>query len=132
VPVAVLTSVRFLATGGCNSFSAAAPAPTGTVYCSNLLGNAGRNSLYGPELTTVDFSLFKNFRVTKISEAFNMQFRAVFFNILNHPNFSTPNFLTDSNNNSIFAANGALTGNAGVLGSTATTSRQIQLGLKLN
>jgi Carboxypeptidase regulatory-like domain len=99
--------------------------------CSNLLGNAGRNSLYGPGLTSVDFSVFKNFRLTKISESFNVQFRAEFFNILNHPNFQAPNFLTDGNNNSIFDASGARLSGAGILGSTTTTSRQIQLGLKL-
>ncbi len=93
--------------------------------CLNLLGNAGRNSLYGPGLATVDFSVFKNFHLTKISEAFNVQFRAEFFNILNHTNFQAPNFLTDNNNNSVDQPNG------GILASTATTSRQIQLGLKL-
>jgi hypothetical protein len=99
--------------------------------CANLLGNAGRNSLYGPGLATVDFSIFKNFRVTRISEAFNVQFRAEFFNILNHTNFAAPNFLTDGNNNSIFDANGSPLLNAGVLASTTTTSRQIQFGLKV-
>lgn len=99
--------------------------------CSNLVGNAGRNSLYGPKLTTVDFSIFKNLRVARISEAFKVQFRAEFFNILNHTNFQAPNFLTDNNNNSIFDSNGTPLANAGVLGSTATTSRQIQLGLKV-
>ncbi|MCU1303877.1 MAG: hypothetical protein JWQ87_4161 [Candidatus Sulfotelmatobacter sp.] len=99
--------------------------------CANLLGNAGRNSLYGPGLATVDFSVFKNFRFTRISEAFNVQFRAEFFNILNHTNFSAPNFLTDGNNNSIFDPNGSPLSNAGVLASTTTTSRQIQFGLKV-
>jgi hypothetical protein len=108
---------------------AGSPGIPGT--CSNLVGNAGRNSLYGPGLTTVDFSVFKNFRVARVSEAFNVQFRAEFFNVLNHTNFSAPNFLTDSNNNSIFDANGSLLSNAGILGSTATSSRQIQLGLKV-
>jgi hypothetical protein len=101
-------------------------------FCQNLVGNAGRNSLYGPGLATVDFSVFKNFRVTKISEAFNVQFRAEFFNILNHTNFQATNFLTDGNNNSIFNGDGSLLSTtAGVLGSTTTSSRQIQLGLKL-
>jgi hypothetical protein len=99
--------------------------------CANLLGNAGRNSLYGPGLATVDFSVFKNFRVQKISEAFNVQFRAEFFNILNHANFAAPNFLTDGNNNSIFDGTGLPLQNAGVLASTTTSSRQIQLGLKV-
>ena len=99
--------------------------------CANLLGNAGRNSLYGPRSTTVDLSIFKNFQAPRISEAFKVQFRAEIFNILNHTNFQAPNFLNDSNN-SIFAANGTPLSNAGVLGSTATLSRQIQLGLKFN
>lgn len=117
---------------GCapNSFPGAPAAPTGTQYCQNLVGNAGRNSLYGPRLTTVDFSVFKNTHVPKISETFNVQFRAEFFNILNHPNLAAPNFLNDSNN-SIFNPNGSVSGNAGVIGSTSTSSRQIQLGLKL-
>jgi hypothetical protein len=98
--------------------------------CANLVGNAGRNSLYGPGLKTVDFSVFKNTHVPRISETFNVQFRAEFFNILNHPNFAAPNFLNDSNN-SIFNSDGTVSGNAGMLGSTSTSSRQIQLGLKL-
>ncbi len=117
---------------GCapNSFSSAPAAPAGTQYCQNLVGNAGRNSLYGPRLTTVDFSVFKNTHIPRISETFNVQFRVEFFNILNHPNFAAPNFLNDSNN-SVFNPNGTGSGNAGVLGSTSTSSRQIQLGLKL-
>ncbi len=93
-----------------------APAVTGGV----LVGNSGRNSFYGPGLTTVDFSTFKNFHFT---ERYRLQFRAEFFNILNHPNFAAPNFLNDSNNS-------IGTSNAGVIGSTSTSSRQIQLGLK--
>ena len=98
--------------------------------CTNLVGNAGRNSIYGPGLTTVDFSIFKNTHVPRISEAFNIQFRAEFFNIMNHPNFAAPNFLNDSNN-SIFDASGAPITKAGVIGSTSTEARRIQLGLKL-
>lgn len=86
-----------------------------------LVGNAGRNQFYGPGLTTVDFSTFKNF---KIAERLRLQFRAEFFNLLNHPNFAAPNFLNDANTS-------ILTTNAGVLASTSTTSRQIQLGMKL-
>jgi hypothetical protein len=95
----------------------APPAVAGGV----LVGNSGRNAFYGPGLNTVDFSTFKNFQFT---ERFKFQFRAEFFNILNHPNFAAPNFLNDGNN-SIGSSN------AGVIGSTSTISRQIQLGLKL-
>jgi outer membrane receptor protein involved in Fe transport len=117
--------------GQCTTFkNAAAPPPAGTVYCSNLLGNSGRNSFYGPGLTTVDFSIFKNTRVTKISESFNVQFRAEFFNILNHTNFAAPDFL-NSANNSAFDETGVPFSNFGHLASTTTTSRQIQLGMKI-
>jgi hypothetical protein len=82
-----------------------------------VLGNNGRNSLVGPRLVNVDFSLFKN---THITERFNVQFRAEFFNIFNHTNLQAP-----VDNITLFV-NGA-----GQIDSTATTSRQIQLGLKL-
>jgi len=95
----------------------APPAVAGGV----LVGNSGRNRFYGPGLTTVDFSSFKNFRIT---ERIKLQFRAEFFNLLNHPNFAAPNFLNESNNS-------IGTPNAAVIGSTSTSSRQIQLGLKL-
>ena len=95
----------------------AAPAVAGGV----LVGNSRRNQFYGPALTTVDFSIFKNFAIL---EKLNLQFRAEFFNLLNHPNFAAPNFLNDANNS-------IGTSNAGIIGSTSTSPRQIQFGLKL-
>ena len=53
-------------------------APYGT------LGNSGRNSLNNPNYFNMDFSIVKN---TKMNETVDMQFRAEFFNVLNHPNF---------------------------------------------
>jgi hypothetical protein len=58
----------------------ATPFPT----CTNLLGNARRNILPSPGYKNFDFSLYKN---TRISERVDTQFRAEFFNVLNHPNF---------------------------------------------
>ena len=104
--------------------------PTGSQFCSNVLGNTHRNQFYGPRLTTVDFSIFKNTRIPSISEAFNIQFRAEFFNILNHTNFLSPGFLnTFGQNNSVYDFNGSSLPTA--LNQTSTTSRQIQLGLKV-
>jgi outer membrane receptor protein involved in Fe transport len=118
---------------GCapNSFpNAPQPAPSGMQYCSNVLGNSGRNRFYGPRLTTVDFSIFKNTRIPAISETFNLQFRAEFFNILNHTNFLSPGFLnTFGQNNSVFDSDGSSLPTA--LNQTSTSSRQIQLGLKV-
>ena len=50
-------------------------------------GNAGFNILRGPGLTNLDASLFRNFKVT---ERFNVQFRAEAFNATNTPHFSNP------------------------------------------
>jgi TonB dependent receptor len=51
-------------------------------------GNLGRNSIFGPGYRNLDFSITKN---TQIRERLNLQFRAEFFNVLNHPNFALPN-----------------------------------------
>jgi len=91
--------------------------------CANLFGNAGRNSVIGPGLVTWDFSLVKN---THVKERFNLQFRAEFFNILNKANFGTP-----VDNSTFFDSGGNPVGGAGALDTTSTTSRQIQLGLKV-
>jgi carboxypeptidase family protein/TonB-dependent receptor-like protein len=111
-----------------NSFPGASPsqpAPAGTVYCGNLFGNGGRNTLIGPRLVNLDFSLFKNTPIKRISEQFNVQFRFEVFNILNHANFNPP-----TANNQIFDGTGAPVGGAGQLNGTATTSRQLQFALK--
>jgi outer membrane receptor protein involved in Fe transport len=129
-----------LSFAGCapNSFpNAPQPPPSGMQYCSNVLGNSGRNRFYGPRLTTVDFSIFKNTRIPTISETFNLQFRAEFFNILNHTNFLSPGFLnTFGQNNSVFDSDGSsfcpsISNCQTALNQTSTTSRQIQLGLKV-
>jgi hypothetical protein len=105
---------------------ASAPPPAGTVYCSNLLGNLSRNSVIGPGLVNVDFSIFKNFPIHRISESFNIQFRTEFFNLLNKANFTAP-----IDNSNIFDASGAPVGNAGFIDSTSTSAREIQFGLKV-
>ena len=48
----------------------------------------------------LDFSTFKDFQ---LSERFRLQFRAEFFNILNHPNFNAPGF----GGNGVVAISGA-------------------------
>jgi hypothetical protein len=102
------------------------PYSTDANSCSNLLGNSGRNPLTGPGLTNVDFSLFKNTHIKRISETANLQFRAEVFNIFNHANFAPP-----LDNNTLFNPDGTSVGNAGVIDATQTSSRQIQFGLKL-
>jgi hypothetical protein len=53
-------------------------APYGT------LGDTGRDALNNPNYFNLDFSIVKN---TKLNEKVSMQFRAEFFDVLNHPNF---------------------------------------------
>jgi len=96
--------------------------------CLNLRGNSGRNTLIGPGTSNLDFSLFKNNYIKRIAENFNVQFRAEFFNILNHANFSVP---LSPDNTDIFDSTGAPTGVAGRLTSTTTTAREIQFALKV-
>jgi Carboxypeptidase regulatory-like domain/TonB-dependent Receptor Plug Domain len=97
------------------------------------MGSGGRNTITGPGLQDLDFSLVKNTYVKRISESFNVQFRAEFFNILNHANFnpigenSTYGQILDG------LSTGAI-GGAGQLNSadgTATDPREIQLALKI-
>jgi hypothetical protein len=50
-------------------------------------GTLGRNVLRGFDLWQADFALRRQFRLT---EKLNLQFRAEFFNLFNHPNFADP------------------------------------------
>lgn len=96
--------------------------------CFNLRGNAGRNIMIGPGTANLDFSVFKNNYIRRISESFNVQFRAEFFNILNRANFSVP---AAPNSTDIFDSSGAPTGVAGLLTSTTTAARETQFALKV-
>jgi hypothetical protein len=104
-----------------------------TCYTSQPFGTLGdvpRGSVTGPGLVNLDFSLIKN---TKVWEGLNAQFRAEFYNVLNHTNFAQP-LATGVLTGAAFAATAAPTGQPGDSGSiegTATTSREIQFGLKL-
>jgi hypothetical protein len=91
------------------------------------IGTATRNLATGPRLFNMDMALYKNIPITSISEGFRVQLRAEFFNILNHTNFAPP-----LANNAVFNATGAPIGAGGRITSTQTSSRQIQLGVRLN
>src|SRR6266478_3119533 len=101
------------------------------IACLSMVGTNGQEPRNAPKILRItrepvlpgqanlDSSLFKNIG----RERFHAQFRAEFFNILNHANFRAP-----LSNLTIFGANGAPTANAGLINSTTTTSRQIQFG----
>jgi hypothetical protein len=108
--------------------SVGGPIDPNSLQCFNLRGNAGRNILIGPGMTEMDFSIFKNNHIKRISENFNVQFRAEIFNILNHANFAPP---VTPDNSDIFDSTGAATGVAGLLTKTTTTAREIQFAIKV-
>jgi hypothetical protein len=116
--------------------SLAGPVDPASLQCFNLRGNSGRNILVGPGVTSLDFSVFKNNHIRRISENFNVQFRVEMFNILNHPNFAPPG--PGDGNTDIFDATGKSLapspsnpgGTAGVLLRTTVPERQIQFAIK--
>jgi hypothetical protein len=101
-------------------------------------GNSGRGIIEGPGFRNLDFSLFKNFRMT---ESARLQFRAEFFNITNTPHFNVPNagLNTGSQFQPVRNASGQVTwpsqanivGGVGSVTSLIAPMRNIQFGLKL-
>jgi len=90
-------------------------------------GDAGRNIVTGPNYRDFDFSILKN---TQIGERVNAQFRAEFFNIVNHPAFALPsNILAAPNFGALFQTPDTAQNNVG-LGSGGP--RLIQFALKVS
>jgi hypothetical protein len=108
-----------------------ADSPAGCVPLSGLSAlGGGLQTSYAPGVTKFDFSAFKALQLT---ERFSLQFRAEFFNILNHPNFNAPGF---GGNGVVSIPNSTNFTNAnfGEIGSTRDAPydpRQIQFALKL-
>jgi hypothetical protein len=88
---------------------------------ADTFGNAGRNIIEGPGYTDVDATLSRTFPLPRES---NLQFRAEFFNVLNHPQFNPPNVTADS------ASFGVISSAEGSSG-TAESPRQIQFALRI-
>jgi Carboxypeptidase regulatory-like domain len=101
-----------------------------TAPSPGTFGDLGRDTLTGPGLSELDFSVAKS---TIIREGLRAQFRAEFFNVLNHSNFTTPNPVVYSSGPTpkTPTTEAQVSPTAGVVSATATTSRQIQFGLKL-
>jgi hypothetical protein len=78
------------------------------------LGNAPRTVGYGPQRTNVDMSLYKKFSTF---ESQNLEFRAEFFNILNHSQFGLPD---QGFGNATF----------GTISTTVHENRQVQFAMK--
>ena len=84
-------------------------------------GDLGRNAFTGPQFFNTDFSIIKN---TRITERFNLQFRAEFFDIFNEANFGNPVLNVQSGSFGRITSTRFPTGDSG-------SSRQLQFALKL-
>lgn len=91
-----------------------------TLPDAGFFGNLGRNTLIGPGLATTDMSLSKKITVGAVT----MQARFEVFNVFNRANFAIPSQRT------VFTTSGPV-GSAGLITSTTTSARQMQLGLRL-
>ena len=85
-------------------------------------GNVHRNSLVGPNLSNVNFSLGKNFH---LYERGSLQIRADATNILNHPGFGTPNQYLNQ------GSSGFVTGSSTIT-STTIGGRTMQLDARFS
>jgi hypothetical protein len=83
-----------------------------TIPALYQMGNAGRNSLWGPGLFRADLSLLKSFKITERAR-FKLQWEA--YNVFNRANYSNPNGNIDQST-------------AGVINSMADIMRQMQFG----
>jgi hypothetical protein len=109
------------------------PPPVGTY------GNAGRDTIIGPNLWGMDNSISKSWGISKISEQFRIQFRAEAFNVLNHPTFLNPATGQAAVFNAALSPAVATNPYAGVapnstvgkITATNSTPRQVQLALKI-
>ena len=111
------------------------PVPDTPAGCVPLAGfrRSGRRAHRQPTDPASIGSTSRLFKGFQISDRFSMQFRAEFFNILNHPNFNAPNF--GGNGVTAIGNSGNFTSSTfGEIGSTRDAPydpRQIQFALKL-
>ncbi len=92
------------------------------------LGNLGRGALIGPNLRTFDLAAVKSTPFTMLGENASIQFRVECFNLFNRPNFGPPSLLAFAG----IADNEEPLASLGRIRTTVTSSRQIQLGLRLS
>jgi hypothetical protein len=95
---------------------------------AGTLGNAGRGTVIGPNLRTFDLAATKIFKWSRLGEGGAIQFRAEAFNLLNRANFSTPLLTAFAGDRDEEAPLASL----GIIRSTVTSSRQIQLSLRIS
>jgi hypothetical protein len=103
-----------------NQLAYAAPAP-------NTFGNNKRNSLRGPDLTDVDFSLAKSWGIPRWEQG-KLQLRMDAINVLNHPSFQNPS----NSLNPTALASGTADPSVGRISGTTITGRTVQLSARFS
>jgi len=88
------------------------------------LGTGVRAPIYGPRFVNTDFSLIKDFPLS-FREGMNLQFRAEFFNVFNHPQY----FLQGAGGTGEMDIN--TPSSFGVINNTVNNPRLIQFAFKL-
>jgi len=106
---------------------------------AGFFGNAGRDSMRGPNLSNLDFSITKDTPLRMLGEAGRLEFRVETFNLFNHASFKTPavGVADSAAAGVVFPGNPASIGqearldSVGIIQGTSTLSRQIQMALKI-
>jgi len=94
---------------------------------TNTFGNNKRNSLRGPRLTDVDFSLAKSWGLPGWEQG-KLQLRMDAINVLNHPSFQNPS----NNLNPNALASGTPDPSVGQITATTITGRILQLSARFS
>jgi hypothetical protein len=89
------------------------------------LGTAARAPVYGPRFVNTDFSVIKDFPLP-LREAMNLQFRAEFFNLFNHPQFYLDGY-SDTGEQDVNTPSSMF-----VINNTVNNPRVVQFALRLN
>ena len=113
---------------------------------AGTLGNLGRGALIGPNLRSFDLAAVKKIRWSRLGDNTNIEFRAEVFNLLNRANFASPGLLAYAGRADLGLPQCPLPNpdepneptceeplaSLGRIRSTVTSSRQIQLGLRIS
>ncbi len=117
-----------------------APCPGAASLTCGTLGDESRGFLRAPGLFDWDFNIVKDTKLGFLGEQGALEFRAEFFNVLNHVDLGFPSTASYAGSPKDVgplselpagAKTGKPLGTAGQISTTSTNSRQIQLALKL-
>lgn len=97
------------------------------VPAAGTLGNTGRGAFIGPNLRTFDLAAVKKTSLRALGDSATLQIRVEAFNLFNRANFAPPALTAFAG----AASNEAALSTFGRIRSTVTSSRQIQLGIRL-